>query len=81
MAQHTTNQTDQARDLYERYGKPLEEQHTGKYLAVSPEGKTLLASTLLEAARQASATFGPDSFIFKVGEHAVGKWRWLVSGL
>jgi hypothetical protein len=64
-----------ADSLYERYGKPLESQHTGEYVAITPEGKSLLGRTVREVLVQAKATFGPGNFIFKVGEKAVGKWR------
>ncbi len=62
-------------ELYNRYGKPLEEQHRGEFLAISPDGKYLLGGTLLEVMKKATATFGPGNFIFKVGEKAVGRWR------
>lgn len=61
--------------LYKKYGKPLEKEHWGKFLAVSQKGKTLLGEDLLELARKASKTFGSGNFLFKVGEKAVGKWR------
>jgi hypothetical protein len=66
--------------LYERYGKPLEDEHRGEYLAVSRQGRTLLAPTLLEVVERAAETFGPESFIYKVGDKAVGKWLWLPTG-
>ena len=62
-------------DLYERYGKPLEAEHAGEYLAVSPSGQAILGTSLREAARQASETFGPGNFLYRVGEKSVGKWR------
>ena len=65
----------QAERLYERYGKPLEREHSGQYLAVSPEGKTLLGSSLLEVANKAATALGPGNYVFKIGERAVGKWR------
>lgn len=72
-------QTNQAEDkglsLYERYGKPLEETHQGQYIAISEEGKVLLGNSLVELMQRAKATFGPGSFIFKLGERSVGKWR------
>ncbi len=61
--------------LYDRYGKPLEAEYWGQYVAISEDGRTVLAPTLLEAVQRATATFGPGSFTFKVGERAVGKWR------
>ena len=62
-------------ELYERYGKPLETDHKGEYLAVSPKGDTILGSTLLDVAKQATDKFGPGNFVYRVGESAVGKWR------
>ena len=61
--------------LYEKYGKPLEAQHRGEFLAVSSTGQTLLGPTLLDVAQQATARFGPGHFLFKIGERAVGRWR------
>lgn len=61
--------------LYKKYGKPLEEEHWGEFLAVSQKGKTILGKALLEVAQKASSILGPGNFIFKVGEKAVGKWR------
>lgn len=57
--------------LYEKFGKPLEADHEGEYVAISPEGKTILGPTLIEVAHKS----GPGSFLFKVGPKAVGKWR------
>jgi len=65
----------QADKLYKQYGKPLELEHKGAYLAVSPDGKTVLGATLLEVSKQAKQTLGTGNFVFKVGEKAVGKWR------
>jgi hypothetical protein len=55
--------------------RPLEDKHRGEYLAVSPDGRTILAKTLLEVVAKARAAFGPENFIFKVGARAVGTWR------
>ena len=59
--------------LYKQYAKPLEKKHWGKFIAISPSGQTVLASTLNEAAERA-AKFGRGNFIFKIGEYAVGNW-------
>jgi hypothetical protein len=61
--------------LYERYGRPLEDQHRGEYVAISPDGQTILGSSVGEVLREAKATFGPGNFVFKIGEKSVGKWR------
>ena len=65
----------EAERLYQQHGRPLEAEHRGEYLAISPEGKTLLGPTLLEVLKQAREAFGPGNFVFKVGQRAVGKWR------
>ncbi len=62
-------------ELYETYGRPLEAQHRGEYLAVSRDGKTIRGPRLREVAQKARASFGPGNFLYKIGERAVGKWR------
>jgi hypothetical protein len=60
--------------LYERYVKPMEESHRGEYVAVSLEGQTILAPTLLEAVQRAADALGKgNSIVFKVGDRSVGK--------
>lgn len=61
--------------LYERYGEPLEADHAGRYVAISPDGRTIIGPTVLDVMRQALAAFGPGSYVFKVGDRAVGRWR------
>ena len=61
--------------LYETYGKPLERDHWGDYVAISSDGQTLLARTSFEAPQQATEAFGLGNFIFKVGERVVGRIR------
>jgi hypothetical protein len=60
--------------LYEQYAKPLEKAHWGRYVAISHDGKILIADTVLDLMQQAKTTLGPGNFIFKIGERAVGKW-------
>ena len=61
--------------LYERYAKPHETAHAGKFIAISPKGQTIIGDTMLEVAKQAAAEFGRGNFIFKLGPRSVGKWR------
>ena len=61
--------------LYEEYGKSLEAEHWGEYVAITPDGRVFLADTRYDAAKQAHDAFGPGIHLFKVGEKAVGKWR------
>ena len=62
-------------ELYERYGRPLERDHLGEYAAISPDGDVVLGQTPHEAAQRAAEQFGPGSFLFKIGDRVVGRWR------
>lgn len=64
----------QSRLLYERYVKPVEHEHHGEYVAVSPNGELRFALTLVEAMQRAEEELGSGNFVFKVGEIAVGRW-------
>lgn len=62
--------------LYERYGKPLEEDHVGEYVAISEEGEILLSEDLLALVDQALERFGSGKVALrKVGFDAVGSLR------
>ena len=63
-----------ADQLYELYGKPLEAEHWGEYVAISAKGQTIVGPKLLDVAQQASI-FGSETFLFKIGPKAIGKWR------
>jgi len=65
----------QADALYERYGKPLEEDHWGEFIVISLDGKTVIASTLIAAAQEAAAILGRGNFAFKIGDRAVATWK------
>ncbi len=75
MAASSQQLMEQAESLYEQYGRPLEEEHWGEYVAIFPDGRFTLGTSRLEALGKALAQFGPGSFLFKVGDRAVGKWR------
>ena len=64
-----------ADDLYERYGRPLEQTHTGRFVAITPDGRTLLGADLHDTVARAVAAFGPGSYVFKIGDKVVGTWR------
>ena len=68
----TANQGD---ELYERYGKPLEAEHWGKFIAISPDGRTILGTHLGEVEDNALRQFGKGVHIFKVGPIAIGRLR------
>ena len=63
------------RQLYERYGKPLEKGHKGEYVAISPEGQTIVGPRAAEVLDQAVDAFGSGNFALKrVGYRAFGRW-------
>ncbi len=65
----------EAHRLYASYGKPLEQDHWGKFLAVSRDGRTIIGDDLDEVSAEAATVLGRGSFLFKIGEIAVGKIR------
>ena len=65
----------QANELYEAYGKALERDHWGEFIAISRRGAVVLGDSLLDVAQKASQTLGKGRFVFKIGERAVGKLR------
>lgn len=65
----------QSRQLYERFGIPLERDHLGQYVAITTDGRTLVGTSAREVGRRAKATFGPGNFVFKIGSRVVGRWR------
>src|SRR5262249_19403604 len=62
-------------ERYARFGRLLEATHAGAYLAIAPDGRTVLGDSLLDVAQQAKRAFGPGSFLYKVGEPSVGQVR------
>ncbi|MEJ7655119.1 MAG: hypothetical protein WKH64_18180 [Chloroflexia bacterium] len=67
--------TEEADRLYEQYGKPLEEDHFGEFVAITRDGRTMLGADNHDLTRAAKESFGPGNFIFKVGPRVVGKLR------
>ena len=66
---------EQAKRLYEQYGRPLEQENWAEYVAIFPDGRLVLGRSRLEALDQAVYQFGPGSFLFQVGNKVVGRWR------
>lgn len=62
-------------NLYKKFGQPLEGEHWGEYIAISKKGKVVLSSDLKDVFNRSLKILGPGSFIFKIGEKAVYKWR------
>lgn len=62
---------EQTERLYEQYGKPLEAEHWGKFLAVHPDGRTFLADDYETLKERAHIELGMGIYVFKVGQRAV----------
>ena len=61
--------------LYELYGKPLEKDHKGEFVAIGPDGQIILGDDGNEVIKQAIDRFGSGTFaVTKVGEGAYDKW-------
>jgi len=61
--------------LYELYGKPLESEHTGKFAAISEDGKVLLGNVEGDLFQRALRKFGRDRFaLVKVGHEVMDTW-------
>ena len=66
---------EEKQPLYERYVKPLEEAHTGEYVAVGPEGQTILGNRAGAVLQKAIEDFGKGNFgLFRVGHRAFAQW-------
>ena len=76
MSRTNSELMEQSEKLYDQYAKPLEQDHWGEYVAIAPDGRTVVGTDLMEVSNQALTQFGRGSFVFKIGEKAVGKWRW-----
>lgn len=67
--------TQESLAVYTQYVKPLEKNHRGEYAAVSKGGEIVLAPTLLDVMEQAERSLVADSYVFRIGDIAVGRWR------
>ena len=59
--------------IYDQYVKPLEAEHWGEFVAVSPEGDLILGPTDREVSFRARDAWGPGNYVFKVRPRAVGR--------
>lgn len=62
--------------LYERYGKPLEQEHYGEYVAISRTGQVIVDTDDISVVNQAIQAFGRGNFVFRrIGYSYVYKLR------
>lgn len=63
-------------ELYERYGRPLEADHAGEFVAISDNGEIILGTDKLALANEAALRFGDGNFAFrKIGARAESRLR------
>ena len=61
--------------LYEKYGKPLEKEHTGEFVGIGPDGQIVLGDDDGEVLQKAIEAFGSGNFAFtRVGHRTLGRW-------
>ena len=70
-----SRRAEEKQHLYEEFGKPLEEAHKGEYLAIGPDGHTILGTRSGEVLRKALDNFGSGNFgLFRVGHRTFARW-------
>ena len=66
---------DEQRRLYDLYGRQLEKEHTGEFVAISLDGDIILGRREGEILKRALDTFGRDNFAMaRVGHEAMAEW-------
>lgn len=66
--------SEQSDLLYDRYLQPLEAEHWGELVAVSPDGRMILGTDERELLLAAKAEFGPGNYLFRIGPRAISQW-------
>jgi protein tyrosine phosphatase (PTP) superfamily phosphohydrolase (DUF442 family) len=62
--------------LYNTFGRVLEAEHAGEFVAIARDGRLILDSDQVRTLEKAIAEFGSGNFAFrKVGYRALGRWR------
>jgi len=61
--------------VYETYGRPLEGEHWGQYLAVSPRDDWVIGDDPLSLSQQASQALGSGGYVYRIGEIDLGRIR------
>ena len=61
--------------LYDQYGRLLEKEHTGEFVAISLDGDIILGHREGEILKRSLDTFGRDNFAMaRVGHKAMVEW-------
>ena len=59
--------------LYEQYGKPLEAEHWGEFVAIAGDGRYVLGTDSHEVTRRAVKELGRGTHMYKVGPRVMGR--------
>lgn len=54
--------------LYEQYGRHLEAEHDGEYVAIAESGRFVVGTDLHEVLMTARKVLGPGSCVFRIGK-------------
>ena len=73
MALSNEEALKQGHELYERYAKPLEAGHWGEFVAIAPDGRTMLGDNPYQIDIEAWNAFGDEAVMFQVGEREIVK--------
>ncbi len=60
-------------ELYDKYVRPLEDEHSGKFVAVAPDGRTILGTNPYKIDIEAWSAFGGEAVMFQVGDKHIVK--------
>lgn len=63
---------EQRAKLYAQHGRPLEKEHWWKYVAIQPDGKTIVDADYDVLLDKARVELGKGSYIFRLGGHNSG---------
>jgi len=56
--------------IYDRYVKPVEQEHLGEFVLVTPDGEMIFATDSSELVRKTEHVTGEGNCIFRVGHKA-----------
>ena len=73
--QTESNETlDAGDELYEQFGRPLEADHYGEFVAIARDGKFVLGKDIYAVASEANHVLGGGVYLFKIGPKVIGNW-------
>ena len=58
--------------IYEKYGKPLEKDHKGKFACITPEGDYVIGEDSVDAEKKADEKGLDDFVLFQIGNPGGG---------